>query len=124
MRPPKKRFLIGGCLLLIAVVAVLGAVFGRGKFRDFDRFPTAAYLEAPANLQGNKYVLDAWIESQLHWREEVGRLVEVRPASGQEKVAVFVPAALEQNLYVGQRYHMKVSVRRGGLLHVQDLQKY
>jgi hypothetical protein len=125
MRVTSKRLLIIVCVLLVALLAAGSFMFlGQKRFRGLESFPATTYLETPANLQGNRYLLDAWIESQLVWREETGRILEVRPANGQAKVAVFVPAALDRNLYVGQRYRMDVRVQRGGLIHVHDLEKY
>ena len=125
MSVTSKKLLIAGCVVG-AVLLAAGLFFGMGKgrFRGLESFPSVTYLESPDNLRGNRYLLDAWIESQLVWREETGRVMEVRPASGSGKVADFVPASLNQNLYVGQRYRMDVRVQRGGLIHVQHLEKY
>lgn len=125
MNSSPKRFLV---FVIVAVVVLFAGglflVLSQGKFRGLEPFPVGTYLESPANLHGNRYVLDAWIESQLVWREAVGRILEVRPADGQPKVAVFVAVSLPQNLYVGQRYRMDVRVKSGGLIYVQDLEKY
>lgn len=125
MTLPLRRYLIPSCILAVALLAGgFFLFFGAGKFRNLEAFPSTTYLESPANLYGNRYLLDAWIDSQLVWREEVGRILEVRPADGQGKLAVYVPENLPRNLYVGQRYRMDVRVQRGGLIHVHDLEKY
>jgi len=125
MRQPSKRLLIVGAALFVALIATGFFLWsGTARFRGLESFPAATYLESPANLHGNRYLLDAWIESQLVWREDVGRVLEVRSSNGGGKVAVFVPASLDRNLYVGQRYRMDVRVQRGGLIQVQDLKKY
>ncbi len=125
MSVTSKKLLLASCGFVFAALAVgVFIFFGQGRFRGLQDFPAATYLESPESLQGNRYLLDAWIESQLVWREEVGRVMEVRAASGSGKVAVFVPASLPQNLYVGQRYRMDVRVQQRGLIHVQHLEKY
>jgi hypothetical protein len=120
-----KRFYVPVGILVIGLLGLgFFVLFGQSKFRGLEAFPAATYLESPVNLHGNRYLLDAWIDGQLVWREGVGRILEVRPASGQGKLAIYVPENLKQNLYVGQRYRMDVTVKQGGLIHVQDLEKY
>ncbi len=86
-------------------------------------FPVDAYLSAPANLQGNRYTLDAEIDSQLNGVENVGRLIAVRPLGHDLRLPVYVADTLKVNLMVAQRYRFEITVRKGGLLTVTDLKK-
>jgi len=87
-------------------------------------FPVAAYLNAPDNLQGNRYTLDAEIDAQLEWREGTGRLIAVRPLGTETaRLPVFIADSLSANLMVAQRYRLELTVRRGGLLYVNALRK-
>jgi hypothetical protein len=122
--PSKKSLIAGVAALVILIVASLLFFWERDATRGLERFPATTYFERPANLQGNRYSIDAWIESQLVWREGVGRILEVRLAQENGRVAVFVPAELDRNLYVGQRYRMAVRVQDGGVIYVQNLIKH
>lgn len=86
-------------------------------------FPVDAYLTAPGNLQGNRYTLDAEIDSQLDWSENVGRLIAVRPIGHDQRLPVFITDSLNANLMVAQRYRFELTVRKGGLLTVTALKK-
>lgn len=90
-----------------------------------ETFPVAAYLDAPENLQGNRYTLDAEIDSQLKWTEGTGRLLAVRPLTGAagDRLPVFIADSLNANLMVAQRYRFELTVRHGGLLSVTALRK-
>jgi hypothetical protein len=112
------RPLLLGCAVLSLVVGGCGRSGG-------EAFPVPVYLEAPDNLLGNRYSLDAEIDSQLRWQEGVGRLVAVRPLEGDSsaRLPLFVADSLQSNLMVAQRYRFEISVGRGGLLTVVALRK-
>ncbi len=124
LSPPAaaSRRLLRPLAVLTAVLALLGPGCAR---QTHEPFPVPAYLEAPENLQGNRYTLDAEIDAQLEWREGVGRLLSVRPLSAEAgaRLPVFVADSLSANLMVAQRYRLELTVRRGGLLHVNALRK-
>lgn len=90
-----------------------------------EAFPVATYLDSPDNLQGNRYTLEGEIDSQIEWREGVGRLLAVRPLSGEPgvRLSVFIADSLNANLMVAQRYRFELTVRRNGLLQVTSLRK-
>lgn len=112
-------------LIFLAVVVVVGTILLRsGRFSGLESFPVASYREQPLNLMGNRYVLDAQINSQLLWDEDVGRLIAVSPEGEKERLAVFVASGTGANLQVGQRYRMRVVVRDQGLIIIEDLEKY
>ena len=85
--------------------------------------PVADYRKSPANLNGNRYVLEAEVDAQLRAQENVGRLISVRPLKEKGRLAVFVPDTLQANLVPTQRYRFDIAVRTGGLLYVSQLKK-
>ncbi len=108
-------------LMPAAMSAFLLLASGCG--RSGEPFPVHAFLSAPDNLQGNRYELEAEIDAQLNWREGVGRLISVRTLRGDARLPVFIADSMKANLLVAQRYRFEVTVRKGGLLYVERLQK-
>lgn len=110
--------------LLFCTVALALLAPGCGR-QSNEPFPVASYLEAPDNLLGNRYTLDAEIDAQLQWKEGTGRLLAVRPleAANGSRLPVFIADSLNANLMVAQRYRFELTVRRGGLLYVTALRK-
>ena len=102
---------------------MLAAAFWGGCSKSGEPFPVRAYLSAPENLQGNRYQLEAEVDSQLGWREGVGRLIVVRTLREDARVGVYIADALKANLLVAQRYRMEITVRKGGLLYIDSLEK-
>ena len=117
---PFLRFLLRspGFAALLGVMALLA-----GCGRSGEPFPVHAFLTAPDNLQGNRYQLDAAIDAQLNWREGVGRIIAVSPLKDDARLPVFIADSLKANLLVAQRYRFIVTVRKGGLLYVEQLDK-
>jgi hypothetical protein len=121
-----RRPSLNAALRTAAASLALGlALFAAGCARQTgEPFPVAAYLNAPDNLQGNRYTLDAEIDAQLEWREGTGRLIAVRPLGTEPaRLPVFIADTLGANLMVAQRYRLELTVRRGGLLNVNALRK-
>lgn len=112
---------------VLAFCAAALALLAPGCARQTNEpFPVTAYLEAPANLQGNRYTLDAEIDAQLQWKEGTGRLLSVRPIAADtaaNRLPVFIADSLNANLMVAQRYRFELTVRGGGLLYVNALRK-
>lgn len=86
-------------------------------------FPVDAYLSSPANLQGNRYILDGEIDSQLNGVENVGRIIAVRPLNHEVRLPLYVADELKANLMVAQRYRFEITVRKGALLTVTAMKK-
>jgi hypothetical protein len=120
MSPLFKR-LVNRFLILTALVVPL--FFASGCGRSGEPFPVRAFLSAPDNLQGNRYLLEAEIDAQLNWREGVGRLIAVRTLRDDARLPVFIADSLKTNLLVAQRYRFEITVRKGGLLYVERLKK-
>lgn len=104
-----------------ALLALVVGISGCG--RSGEPFPVRAFIAAPDNLQGNRYTLEAEIDAQLTWREGVGRLIAVRTLRDDARLPVFIADSMKANLLVAQRYRFEVSVRKGGLLYVENLKK-
>ncbi|MGB0743502.1 MAG: hypothetical protein ACPGSB_03150 [Opitutales bacterium] len=120
INPLRKVF----CFFIIALVAIFFTACGKGGFSGLEALPVDEYLKSPGNFLGNTYVLSAQIDSQIKWEEGVGRILAVESEGSSARVPVFVPDSAGQNLHVGQRYEMMVSIRRGGLIYVEDLHKF
>ncbi len=108
--------LVLGSLLLTAC--------SRGEFSGLETLPVGDYVQKPDNFLGNTYQLTVQIDSQIVWEEGVGRILAVLADGSSSRVPVFVPDGIEQNLHVGQRYRMRVNIRQGGLIYVENLRKF
>lgn len=86
-------------------------------------FPVADYQKSPGNLEGNHYVLEAEVDSQIKGEPGVGRLISVRPLKDKSRLPLFIADSLNANLNVAQRYRFEIIVRKGGLLYVNRLSK-
>jgi len=63
-------------------------------------------------------------EAASDHRPTLGRLLTLAPEGSQTRLFVYVPAGLERNIHVGQRYRMQVRVGDEGLIEVMALEKY
>lgn len=110
------------CLLILSAVCVTAC--SKSPFADLEPLPANQYLKKPGNFLGNTYLLSAQIDSQIEWEEGVGRILAVKTEGSTSRLPVFVPDSAGRNLNVGQRYKMQVSIRKGGLIYVEDLHKF
>lgn len=119
--PLLLAFSIPAAVLVFAVVVIV--VRGGGRFGGLEPFPYPAYLRDSETLRGNTYLLRGQIDARLRHLEGKGALISVRmlDAAGS-RVPVFVPEQGGGNLDVGQRFNLKVSVRRD-MLVVEDMEK-
>lgn len=114
-------------LILVLAAAIAVAVFLQARpFAGLEPFPAEAYLEAPANFQGNRYRVEGQVQDQIAFRPGTGRLVAVAVEDGFARIPLFLPETTSgtTNLTVGQRYRFAVQVRQEGLLYVDDLAKF
>ncbi|MGE9294549.1 hypothetical protein [Ruficoccus sp. ZRK36] len=109
---------------VVAVIAVMLLVMRSDGIGSLESFPAQTYRSQPSNLLGNEYALTAQIHSLLDWEEGTGRLLAVVPDDSDQRLPVFIPDALGLSIHTGQRYKMKVAIRQGGLIYVEDLEKY
>ncbi len=126
MASPKFNPLVSGVLFLgvVALIAVLLIVVRSNPYDSLEAFPYESYRSQPANLLGNEYSLDAQIHSLLVWDEGTGRLLAVTPQGSSGRLPVFIPDSLGKSIHTGQRYRMQVAIRQGGLIYVENLEKY
>jgi len=113
--------------LLVAGLMLCGILLsacGRGNFSGLEALPVDDYVEKPGNFLGNTYLLSVQIDSQIEWKEGVGRILAVEAEGSSSRIPIFVPDTIEQNLHVGQRYEMRANIRKGGLIYVEDLRKF
>ena len=127
LRDPTKpnKLVLNSCLLCSFILSSLFfAGCEKSEFSRLEVLPVDDYLKRPGNFLGNTYRLSAQIDSQIEWEEGVGRILAVETEGSRSRVPVFVPESAGQNLHVGQRYEMHVSIRKGGLIYVEDLHKF
>lgn len=109
--PLLLAFAIPAAVLVFAVIVIV--VRGGGKFGGLEEFPLPTYLREPETLRGNTYVIKGQIDSRLAYDEGKGAIIVVKlldMAGG--RVPVFVPEKSAGNLSVGQRFNIRVTVRR------------
>ena len=115
-------FLIFPFLLVSIIVAYL---IMRGESgENLEVFPVNCYRESPLNYYGNRYLLECQVNAQLAFKQSVGRLVAVEPEFGGNRLSVFIPDEISQNLHVNQRYKMSVYINNDGLIQAERLEKY
>lgn len=108
--------------VIVVVAAVILLLSRQNSGEAVPALPEAAYSENPATLRGNVYSLPCIIDRQLA-QSEKGRILAVRYWEKSGRTAVYVPANLDRNFEVGQRFLMKVRVADNAL-YVEDLQKF
>lgn len=108
--------------LILSSIFISGC--GKGEFSRLEVLPVDEYLKRPGNFLGNNYLLSAQIDSQIEWQEGIGRILAVETEDSKSRLPVFVPESAGKNLHVGQRYEMHVTIRKGGLIYVEDLRKF
>ena len=109
---------------LVILAAIVFMLVRSRLHHSLEAFDVAAYQRSPNELAGNRYNLDAQIDSQLRWDEGFGRILSVKPLDSSSRLSVFVPDQVATDLRPGQRFHMSVLVKEKGLLQVESLDKY
>lgn len=124
MRRPKFSPLVFAFLIpaVVIVAAIALIISRRSAGSDMPPLPSETFSENPASLRGNVYSLPCIIDRQLAQNEK-GRILAVRHWEKQGRLAVYVPASLDRNFEIGQRYSMTVRVKDNALF-VEELQKF
>lgn len=119
LNPLVLAFLIP--VFVIAAAAVL-VVSRQSSGSDAPPFPAEVFSDSPETLRGNVYSLPCIIDRQLA-QDEKGRILAVKFWEKQGRIAVYVPASLDRNFEIGQRYTMTVRVK-DNTLFAEDLKKF
>ena len=117
---------LGIPVAVIGFVAVLLLSRPGGKFSDLPPFSPDTYRKDWATLQGNAYVLACQVDRQLAFTEGQARILAVKPVDasrGGGILPVRVPASIEANFESGQRYNLKLRVRRD-ILEVEEIEAF
>lgn len=123
MKPKINPLLFAFLIPVVVVVAAVVLLLSRqNSGEDIPALPETTYSENPATLRGNVYSLPCIIDRQLA-QSEKGRVLAVRYWEKAGRTAVYVPANLDRNFEVGQRFVMKVRVENNAL-YVEELQKF
>lgn len=127
MAKPNPLLLALGIPLAV-ILFVLVVIQGRsgGKFASLTPFSPETYRKDWATLQGNAYVFACQVDKQLGFVEGSGRILAVKPidpARGAGSIPVRVPAAITANFESGQRYNLKLRVRKD-VLEVEDIENF
>lgn len=119
--PLLLAFAIPAAVLVFAVIVIV--VRGGGRFGGMEAFPLTTYLRDPETLRGNTYVIKGQIDSRLGYAEGKGAIIAVKLLDMDGgRVPVFVPEQSGRNLEVGQRFNIRVTVRRDRV-EAEDMEK-
>ena len=125
MKSKYVPILVALAIPLAAVAVALSLVYAKKRtVSGLEDFSYAAYIGAPKNLAGNKYLLKCQPDRQLADLESRGRLVSVRTADGMSKLAVLVPSNLDVNISANRRYAMVVKIDPAGRVIAESVEKY
>lgn len=124
----KVAIWIGLGVLLLSAGTVGGVFLARylnDPYRTLEPFPIAKYLESYRALAGSKFKGELRVESDLGWKEGVGRLMLFSTEGDARPIAVLVPAAVAKDIYFtkGQVYLTELEVKEGGLIHANSCRK-
>lgn len=111
---------------LIVVIFLVGFFFissNRGM-SDVEPLPISSFSERPTNFIGNRYGMRCLVLEQLQREPEVGRLFSVQAEDSEVRIPLLVPASMEINVDIQQRYHVHLIVREGGLLVAEKMVKF
>ncbi len=123
----------GGWLALLAALVLVAAAggyalfrFGSDPFRTLPALEIEAYRESADSLRGNEYKVRGTVDRALGWHPKEGRLlsIEIEGAREPEPLPVLVPAEFNHiNVQRGQRFDLRVTVVRDGVVLVKDMRK-
>jgi hypothetical protein len=125
-KPNPLLLALGIPVTVILAVFVLLNLRSGGKFSNLTPFSPETYRKDWATLQGNAYVLACQVDKQLAFVEGSGRIISVKPienSRGAGLLPVRVPASIKTNFESGQRYNLKLRVRKD-ILEVEDLENF
>lgn len=115
-------FAIPAIVLVFAVVVIVAR--GGGKFGGLAVFPYEKYLGDAESLRGNTYLIRGEIDRRLASKDGRGAVIAVKllDDTSHGRVPVFVPEQAGRNLDVGQRFNIRVTVRRDTIV-AEEMEK-
>jgi len=125
-KPNPLLLALGIPLAVIFFVVILVQGRSGGKFSSLTPFSPETYRKDWATLQGNAYVFACQVDKQLAFVEGSGRILSVKPIDtvrGAGSLPVRVPSAITVNFESGQRYNLKLRVRKD-VLEVEDIENF
>jgi len=125
-KPNPLLLALGIPLAVIIFVLVLLQSRSGGKFGSLTPFSPETYRKDWATLQGNTYVFACQVDKQLGFAEGTGRILAVKPidtSRGVGSIPVRVPESIKANFESGQRYNLKLRVRKD-VLEVEDIENF
>jgi len=123
MKSTSLRFLI--LFILLVMVGLVGFQWFRASSSQGfpEPLPVLAFMERPLQFAGNRYHLDASVETVVASEDRLGRIVLVAADGDGATLPVFLPADLPGNVEFQQNYRFRLSVEGGGLLYVHSMTK-
>lgn len=117
---PLVGAVLGLAVLLLVGIVVFRSVTGSG----LEPLPESALANSPKNFSGNRYLLEARIDRQLGFEEEVGRMILVASVASGVPIPLFVPAKMDTfSPSPGQVYRFALRVDGEGVLNVENYTK-
>jgi hypothetical protein len=123
---PKPGLLWAGLAAVLLAIGIAAYFLGSSKtpYRTAPDFPVEDYLSTSTTLRGNSYRLSGAVLNSIAWSPDEGRLVSVKPNGSESPIPVVIPPSLgETNIEKGQRFHILVEVRDGGILYATGITK-
>lgn len=123
----KNKIYIALIIPLFAIAVALGFVAVKKtkvlSGEDYSALP-ARYVDSPSSFAGNKYSISAQIDSQLAYKEGVGRILLVKIFPSGDSLPLFISVDVENfNPQRGQRYAFDVDVKPDGKLSAYNFKK-
>lgn len=126
MKSKQTSIVIAVLIPVFSIIIALGLVyFKKSNLSGIDEFPYQKYIEASADIEGNRYLLNAIVIRQLENLGDRGRVVSVLPdnADGAE-LAILIPQKMIVNVSTNQRYRILVEIAQKGRIVAHEMRKF
>ena len=111
---------------ILSAVSILGFLVLYRSITGSSRenLPIAQVRENPKSFSGNGYDLEASIESQIAYKENVGRIILTKDLMTGIVVPIFVPDSLSGfNPSPSQLYRFSLKIDHAGVLNLTNFKK-
>lgn len=121
----KKKKLGMKCWLLSLCIASAWVLQGcGGSGGDGEAFEADDYFERPGALAGLQFDASLRVESDLGWREGVGRIMTFSIIDDGRQISAILPGELaDEHFRKGERYRVTLAVRAGGLIEIRSARR-